>query len=381
MSKKIAIIGAYNVPNFGDQLLLKVFIDKLSTIDPSLRFIVPFCGDSIEQLENVDYGGGYVALEKADMAIFGGGGFFGETPKYKGEVKQFGNILDKNADFWFFKAVGLSRFLGNGRPLRVSTLSFFNYFKISNFCKKKNIDSFILGTGFGPVTTSIGNYLLKRIVNNAKLVFLRDQESVDFATECCGGNDINLTSDIVLSLINENIVKPKKKTLDRIGLHLGQLTSEKEIDVVRTLCTYLSEQNYSVTMVMDNFDETELLISKKIADQYSFKLKEYNNSISDFIESYVDLDIVITTKLHAGILGYTAGVVPISLPAHPKSKRFYDQIGMSDHCLELSKIGVINCIELLKSFNNDKVFELMNAERKSVYDLQQKMYTAIVDYF
>ena len=237
-----------------------------------------------------------------------------------------------------------------------------------------------MGTGFGPITTLVGNYLLKRIVNNAKLVYLRDQVSVDFANGCCGENDINLTSDIVLSLINENIVKPKKETLDRIGLHLGQLTSEVEINVVRTLCSYLNEQNYSVTMVMDNFDETELLISKKIADEFGFKLQEYNNSISDFIESYKDLDIVITTKLHAGILGYTAGVVPISLPAHPKSKRFYDQIGMSDHCLELSKSGAIGCIELLKSFDNEKVFELMNAKRKDVYDLQQKMYTAIADY-
>ena len=77
MSKTIAVIGAYNVPNFGDQLLLKVFIDKLSALNPSLRFIVPFCGDSIEKLENVEYGGGYETLGKADMAIFGGGGFFG----------------------------------------------------------------------------------------------------------------------------------------------------------------------------------------------------------------------------------------------------------------------------------------------------------------
>src|SRR5690606_12928160 len=44
------------------------------------------------------------------------------------------------------------------------------------------------------------------------------------------------------------------------------------------------------------------------------------------------LDLVITTKLHVGIVAVALATPVLAFPYHPKVTRFYDQIQASDRC-------------------------------------------------
>lgn len=382
MSKTIAIIGAFSVPNFGDQLLVQVFIDNLNAIDEDFSYIIPFIGDKVERLPSVNYGGGFDSLIKADYVIFAGGGFLGETPNDKGSLSSYSHVLDRNANFALFKLFGLNKYLGRGRPLRKSTLSFFNYYKISEFCRKHGIPTFVMGTGLGPVTTIPGRFFVKNILNNAKLIYLRDKESVQYANKLKINKHVNMTSDIVLSL--SKIVDVKSfKEFNNIGLHLGQITGTAQIEAIEFLCEYLKSEGFKVCVLMDNFDEVEVTVSKNISEKFNFEFIDYPNNVDGFILNYSQLDAIITTKLHTGILAYSYGVLPLSLPAHPKSKRLYNQIGLQDLCTSLDHQGAqatIDNIRELRKVNFNDLSNLLNSKRELVLDLNKKMIHAFNEF-
>lgn len=334
----VSIIGAFTVPNFGDQLLLKVLVDKLRSIysGKKIKFQVPFFGENIEKLDNVEYGGEWKALSRSTAVIFGGGGYFGETPHSYGNNPKANHFLDRNAENIVFQMLGASKFLGKGRPLRASTLSFLKYEKISKFCIKNNIPTYISGTGLGPVTSLLGKKSITKILDNAESIYLRDSESVEYA-KILSRASINETSDIVLSLIRDFEIRCNG--YNKFALHVGQVSEENKIFIYK-LCDFLAGLNLDITVITDSFDASQVSLSESLREKYQFKLKAYEGSVQKFIESYNDFDCVITTKLHAGILAYSMGLLPFSLPAHPKSKRFYKQVGMNKYCNSISDNGL-----------------------------------------
>ena len=77
--KTLVVIGAYNHPNFGDQLLFNILYQWIKDLVPGVSVQVPW-GDAqnIQWPSDVIVGGGLRALLGCDAVIFGGGGYFGE---------------------------------------------------------------------------------------------------------------------------------------------------------------------------------------------------------------------------------------------------------------------------------------------------------------
>jgi hypothetical protein len=44
------------------------------------------------------------------------------------------------------------------------------------------------------------------------------------------------------------------------------------------------------------------------------------------------VDCVVTTKLHVGIVSTSYEKYIVSCPSHPKTSRFYNQVGLSNNC-------------------------------------------------
>jgi polysaccharide pyruvyl transferase WcaK-like protein len=58
------------------------------------------------------------------------------------------------------------------------------------------------------------------------------------------------------------------------------------------------------------------------------------NGIDDLMERIADCDTIITSKLHVGIVASALGRKVISLPVHPKTSRFYEDLSLKEFCLE-----------------------------------------------
>src|SRR5690606_1554026 len=70
--------------------------------------------------------------------------------------------------------------------------------------------------------------------------------------------------------------------------------------------------------------------------------------------------VVVTTKLHVAITSYALGVKPIGISKHPKTKRFFKQVGLSTNHFDLDDIldeekrkQVLGCINETEEISID----------------------------
>src|SRR5690606_18712814 len=67
-------------------------------------------------------------------------------------------------------------------------------------------------------------------------------------------------------------------------------------------------------------------------------------------------DLVITNKLHVGIVSVSLNGRVISIPTHHKTVRFYDQLGLGDCCIATSNLSaqtLARSFDLLNSVSPD----------------------------
>lgn len=327
----ISIVGSFLSPNFGDELLLEVMAIKLREyFAKDVNIFVPFCFESINKVDWVKYNGGVDDIKKSDLVVFGGGGYFGENPAYKDLPSQTKWFFDRHENFTLFKILGLNTYMGRGIPKRQSIISFYRYYKISLTCKKFKVPYIIFGTGCGPIESNLNKFMFKSIISRAKNVYFRDEESALVSKKILHKKRISQTYDIVLSQLIENV--PNIGSVKSVALHVGQISSNNQITAISQLIDYLKLRNIEIQLICDSHSEQQILPSKQLSKEKSIKLIQYKNNTKSFIDAVKDVDVLITTKLHAAIVAYSVGTIPISIPSHHKTIRFFKQIEMTDYC-------------------------------------------------
>ena len=165
---KISIIGSFQYPNFGDELLLEVIAGMIKDFTSDTEIHVPFCHDGIKLKANAVYGGKEASIKSSDLVIFGGGGYLGENPNYKELPLDSKWSFDRKEPNLMLKFFGLSKFIARGAPLRKSILSFYRYYRVSRMCKRNNVPYVVFGSGCGPFSSIFSRFLVRKIISSCR---------------------------------------------------------------------------------------------------------------------------------------------------------------------------------------------------------------------
>jgi polysaccharide pyruvyl transferase WcaK-like protein len=107
--------------------------------------------------------------------------------------------------------------------------------------------------------------------------------------------------------------------------------------------------------VSTNYKEQEKkyheLLSKIQHRSIKFELFENFNSCRDFIDGS---ELIVTSKLHVGIVGIATGCKVISIPTHSKTIRLYKQLGLENFCIPVRNYSIER---LTIAFNSLDTFE------------------------
>ncbi|MFC1677018.1 polysaccharide pyruvyl transferase family protein, partial [Planctomycetota bacterium] len=248
---------------------------------------------------------------------------------------------------------------------------------ISRILFFRKIPYCIIGTGLGPVTTPFGRWGVSSTLKSAKCISLRDPESVEYAKEISIDLNIKTYVDMVLSdlvSINENYCE----RFGKVAVHFGPMIERHiNIDTLIKLIKKIRLLNIYVGLVSDCkppegdgisvFDKLARALGEEV-EYIPYK------GVDDFSRTLDRFDVILTSKLHGGILGYTKGLFPISIAEHVKTKRFYKQIGLEKYCFELSEEGfekAINSLDEIRK-NPKLAMELLDANRDTVRSLACK---------
>lgn len=331
----IALHGAYRHDNFGDMLLLGIYIRWIRETYPGCRVILPFLRTSLTGVVNAD-GRGLAELLRASALVYGGGGYFGEP--------NSGRTRWALRNTWRHMPVGLLARM-RGIPIAIS------------------------GVGAGPLSSGLARRLFVRLFGWADAVAVRDVESRGFMAQYgVEAGRMVVTADAALSL-DESDVTPGAlaeahrafRALPgswRIGFNVAHSIRLRGMDpLLEDLRTFAADHPQAAFVFFldegagrgESYHVTRMAreIERRVAAPAAVVPYRSPDQVLGVIRA---LDLVITTKLHVGIVACALGTSVLAFPAHQKTRRFYEQIGAADRCLPLDQLGPGDALDRLERF-------------------------------
>ncbi|HET9275932.1 MAG TPA: polysaccharide pyruvyl transferase family protein, partial [Gemmatimonadales bacterium] len=314
----IALHGAYRGGNFGDMLLLGIYAKWIREIMPGSRVILPFMHRSLSGLIDAD-GRGARHLLGAAALVYGGGGYFGEP--------------DKRQTWWSFRNV-------------------LRHLPVGVIARLRGIPIAISGVGAGPLSVPAARRLFVLLFRWAHSATVRDRESRGYLTSYgVSPEALTVTADAALTLDGGDL--PAEATREaqailaglpgslRIGVHvahsIGCAGIQSLIDDLAAFAAAHPEASfvYFLDEGPGRGEEYHLMKKTRLLEQKVGApgvVVPYRTP-SQVVGLIHALDLVITTKLHVGIVGCALGRPVLAFPFHPKTRRFYEQIGAADRCI------------------------------------------------
>lgn len=333
---KVAIHGAINTPNFGDVLFARMFY-KACNSKPNVEvdFIqIPRFGVGEYVRKETGYYRkcGKFEYLKSDALILMSGGYLG---------------LDNTSIYYVFHLY--IRFI-------LPALLFQMFGK----------PVYIIGVGGGPIDNKWLRKKIIKLIEKAKKVIVRDEETRDYFIEYGVDNNIELSTDTALGYEKESIqevnddslkslFRDKKILLLHTELSENVKVAEKIIPSVN--CFLEKHKEYGVVFAYDypiseQLEKTDCFKRLSCETKYAY---EYTNT-EQMIALINISDCIITTKLHVGIMGAYCGKSVISFPTHrEKTQRFYKQIGYPERCIHFSKINDTIVLQQIEQYHNKPI--------------------------
>lgn len=321
MGKKIYIHGSFMNDNFGDYLLFHIINSTLTDDKYDLTLLYSNVDKSYRKYDKYTDINIFKAIKEADMVILAGGGYLGEP----------------NSKKWYWS---LRFLLEHALPLM--------------YMIKRKIPYLIVGTGVGPVSYGLPRIIVKKIIKNAQFISVRDVESKMYIRNWGIKKDVKVIPDWVMAYnvgelstikneIIKSIIKKREQGYKVIFVHITTVShGESNRCILYCLNKLASEQDKVLFVVSpDQGNKKQFQRAKKNAEwlpeEKTFLFTYDNPWVLSSLLNY--MDIVITDKLHVGIVATRLYKQVISVPAHSKTQRFYRQIGRDDFCVPLDIIN------------------------------------------
>lgn len=231
---------------------------------------------------------------------------------------------------------------------------------------------YILGGGGGVVLTPWLRKAMVHVMNKAKVVYVRDVVTKEIFT-CYGvGQHMKATADTALAISPDMLPPFEKKTeLEAqsggrkiLFFHVFEANGENRLinkNVVPALLDFLkSHKEYMLIMSGDNTRTYQPEFQRLINTMRQQFIQE---GIDVFDYTYYDcwqlcallneVDCIVSPKLHVGVVGSALGKCVIAFPVHPeKTDHFYQMIGQTERCCNMSKLTPSRAKEMIEQFHN-----------------------------
>ncbi len=304
--------GAYEVENFGDILLARIFADWAREAGWE-----PIAVDAPEYVyRDLNLSTDVTEAPKAVLLV--GGGYLGEPKRsLAGRWK------------WGFKLIE-------------------RHLSVIEDARSKGLPYAVIGAGFGPISNLIARWKAKSLMENAAAVVLRDPESANWAKEY-GVKCDAISADAAVTLANT----PLNAVAQAEAARFKALAGSRKLVAVQFDRPPVGADEWAMV-----FDELEKRLKGLdclvvgISDQHGTAVADLHKQAAELFlarfpnsrfEPYDGLDsmlgrlsaadLIITTKLHIGIVGSAYGRAVLSLPTHQKTVRFYRQLERTEVCV------------------------------------------------
>lgn len=329
---KVLLNGATAGTNFGDFLFAKMFQDRLAKLVGLLnvRWYKSRYALSDFYSRHLNYHNNY-KLNEIDLLIFISGGYFH----------------------------------GDDRCTKDYILRYLRYFHIGLKCILRRIPYAIFGVEVGISPCRWLRLIEKIILSKAHVVIVRNKESeISFKIMMGENATVITTSDSVFAMEpsffeDAPLDVEFNSNYKHLFLHINptieanKTIKEKIIPIVNDFCK--THPEFIVVVGADQYNESQEIVYNDIKDNLladNVIFSKYDNPLS-LCRVLDNCDLVITHKLHVGIVSAHLGKSVISFSGHSsKIERLYNQLNESRRSIPLNTLTRAEGLKILEEFYN-----------------------------
>lgn len=360
---KALIVGATFNSNFGDLLFSHLFYNKCKEVGfERVSFwqwpkhvLCDFCRNELDYHEKISL---WQAL-RYDVLILQSGGMMGE-PYYSRHTTKL-------------------RFLRFVLPCLIFTLL------------RKPV--YVLGSGGSPIYAGWLRQMMVYVLNHAKYIAVRNQETHDYYKKVGVKNTIHITADTAQIIIPQSLPKLKidfelEDYMANHKLLLVQFSNNKQDDEIiadklaPAINRFLNEHPEFRVIIATDKEAGNFILenskTKSIILPQRVKIYTYHDSWQ-FAALINRMDVIITTTLHVGIVGSSLGKSVLSFSLYyDKAIRYYRQIKEDGRCMPLRETDALKAYTQLQTYYDkpillpDHVRQLAAANLSKIEEIASK---------
>jgi polysaccharide pyruvyl transferase WcaK-like protein len=358
----VALHGSYQTDNYGDVLLMTIYARWIRAAWPGVRVVMP--SPNVSAIAIAPAGPdatGFRALSGAAALVYGGGGYFGEPALRAGRIRP--RNLRRHIAPGAWAAL-------TGRPYMIN------------------------GVGVHRFVRPVSRFAFGALFRHARAITVRDQESAEHAHELGVPMErLRVTADAALTLTPADIpaeaVTGARELLTglpgrrRIAVHLARPSRRfpAVASVVEGLARFAAgAPDATFLLVADGSvgqrDTTQTRASAELQERLGPRAVTVPyTDIWSLTAQLGAADLVVTTKLHVGIVAAALGTSVLSFPFHAKVPRLYRQLEAPDRCVPLDFVTPERVEERLASIADAGFprFEIPALVRRAANDNRQEL--------
>lgn len=318
--KTVYIVGSFMNDNFGDYLIYQETVDCIKEyFGKNVRIISSEVSKFYDRYTQVNRMSHRQCLREADFIILTGGGYFGEGDRKK--------LL---WNFYFVRYYGL-------KMLDIA------------FSKKPYI---IVGVGAGPFKYFFSRWITKYVFNHANFVSVRDKESKEFLELIGVKRQVEVHADWILGMDSAKYVLPyfSVKGINNqdeyLVVHIISKRTEKDkgVDlIVSEIKSFIEEhRELKIIVTCDQTKEDVYMRTRELCELFDKRRTFYYEykSPCELMTILSKARLVISDKLHVGIVSMNLGKNVVAVPLHSKTPRLYSQLKRSEYCVLMSNVSL-----------------------------------------
>lgn len=327
MNKNIVISGYYGSDNFGDEMILKVLIEKLKQFDVNIT-VLSLNPEKTKTLHKVNAVNSFSMLKvisaiiKSDILISGGGSLLQDSTSVK-------------SLFYYLFVI-----------------------KIAEFFRKKVM---IFAQGIGPIKNKFGEILCKKLLKKADCITVRDDKSL-FLLRSWGINNANLVVDPLfgLNLAGSN-------PTETIGIQLRDFKDLSEdflIKLAKVVEQYFYNKKIQIFSFQDKLDKEICIHFESLLKNINPNLQTeviYNKTNDELINLMRDLKYMIAMRFHACLICAKYGIRTLALSYDYKVDKLAEDLKLP--CVKInSNTNIDFFINQMRELNREILLTTVNSK-------------------
>lgn len=253
-------------------------------------------------------------------------------------------------------------YFGEGHNARLidNLIQWIRFIPIGLWAAIKNKPIAILGIGAGPLNFFPLKFAVKYICRHASLITTRDEYSYNTLKTLCPSNQF-ISESFDLIIAENNLINYEDNSSVNHPILLVHYNHSHEALKKFAYATKKFKKEhpeYKVVVSSDQILKNDRILFDEfrcISQISDCVFHQYTTS-EEMTELISQSNLILTSKLHVGVVGAVMGKSVISVPCHPeKTMRFYSEIGESVRCLALDTSSPDEIFNTMEKYRLERI--------------------------